>query len=639
MLGFSALSEAPISATAEVDDGSARAFVNLPTVDVTPAAPTVSASSNISVAAPEITVTAPEPTASGSAITEVQANTIALTPAESVATGAGEATFSDLIDVGITAPEETLSVGSLVSVQSNTLTITAPEPTAFIASNASAESNTVTVTAPESQGSVDVTAIARLSPIQTGDEALGGFYAGDIYDSYEDKTVSLIVAPRDSGTDLLQWKTSDTTTSALYPLENGFVTTYQINNSQHPAANFTANLNINGYTDWYLPAQSELITVFNALGPRITSAPDFQNGGSQAFQPTLYWTTREDWINDLWDAARMVDFDRATPNTSPQYFLGFKTSNRYVRAIRRVDADVFASPLQQVTPPQAEATVSSAVIKNVVVDTVNVITPTVSATGVSTVITNVDFPSVSVTAPTVEATASSTIEVASNQISVSAAEPTITGNAEASVTSNTVQVSEPEATPLTGIGGTGNAQTIPDVTVSAPGVIGSVNVIADTANQSITVSAPISEADGIEQVIISADAPEIQVVPAESTQSSDSIASTQPSEVIVTTPEPTPSADVNTSDSLPTITVSPAIAVAASDRVLVEIDLPTIQVTAPEAEFGISSQTDAQRATVNLEAPEAFAFIFNPDADRTIIVAAEDRDIEIAFENRTIVVT
>jgi len=244
MLGFSALSEAPISATAEAQaplvvvpvgaigaspigvyaigqasvttggeagvNGSANA--DLPEITTASPEASVSASSTISIAAPEITVTAPEPTASGSAISEVQADTIALTPAESVATGAAEATFNDLIDVGITAPEETLSVGSLVSVQSNTITITAPEPnaTGVISVTASADSNTVTVTAPEAQSSVDATASAPISETlvfpKRGQGFKEGFFAG-IIDTTQDNIIDedyyqsgqrygLIVSPR-----------------------------------------------------------------------------------------------------------------------------------------------------------------------------------------------------------------------------------------------------------------------------------------------------------------------------------------------------------------------------------------------------------------------------------------------------------
>ena len=202
MLGFSALSEAPISATAEaqlplvivpigaigaspigvyaigqasittggtgVSDGDASAA--LVVVNVSSPAPTVSASSvasetgftitvsapeatlsvsvTASVTIPEITVTAPASTETGSAISEAQAATIALTPAEAAVTGAAEATFADLIEIGITAPTSEAQAPVTALAQSNTIVVTSPEPSVTTSSTANPASNTINVFTP-----------------------------------------------------------------------------------------------------------------------------------------------------------------------------------------------------------------------------------------------------------------------------------------------------------------------------------------------------------------------------------------------------------------------------------------------------------------------------------------------------------
>jgi hypothetical protein len=98
--------------------------------------------------------------------------------------------------------------------------------------------------------------------------------------------------------------------------------------SDHPAAQYCANLDINGFNDWHLPAPDELeicyrylkptaqsnytssISLHNATNgtnpnstpvgsgytsgsPSQTGVSDFQSGGSQAFEPTYYWTSME----------------------------------------------------------------------------------------------------------------------------------------------------------------------------------------------------------------------------------------------------------------------------------------------------------------------------------------------------------
>lgn len=102
---------------------------------------------------------------------------------------------------------------------------------------------------------------------------LGQFYCGGYYTG----TISspgnyyLIVAPNATGCANCKWKTNNTSTgncsNATCNDNNGYWNTFTyLNNSDHPAGNWTATRSIGGFSDWYLPARNELNVLYANSG-------------------------------------------------------------------------------------------------------------------------------------------------------------------------------------------------------------------------------------------------------------------------------------------------------------------------------------------------------------------------------------
>jgi len=196
----------------------------------------------------------------------------------------------------------------------------------------------------------------------------GGFYAGKI--RYQGIIWYLIVAPRATGasgtgytlTTEYAWKPAQTNTNGTRSEINGqgntaLMVTAGIAN--HPAGQFCTTLNINGFTDWYLPARLELDAAYKTLKPTTdanitswginpylippqttnhatgdpaqTTVTDFQSTGSEPFVGDLHWSSTEASSTAAW----RLDFINGGQNTST------KVTPRRVRAFRRV-----ISPIQ-----------------------------------------------------------------------------------------------------------------------------------------------------------------------------------------------------------------------------------------------------------------------------------------------------
>jgi hypothetical protein len=173
-----------------------------------------------------------------------------------------------------------------------------------------------------------------------GDAYEGGFFAGFISSTANGvATHGLIVAPRATGATgagytlptNLQWKTANTTTAnTTSPFDGAANTAAMVTAgiANHPAAQFCVNLNIGGYSDWYLPARYELDIAYENLKPTTTSnstswgindysvpkrtvnrtagAPAqtsiaaFQSTGSEPFVAGLHWSSTEDSASNAW---------------------------------------------------------------------------------------------------------------------------------------------------------------------------------------------------------------------------------------------------------------------------------------------------------------------------------------------------
>ena len=203
-------------------------------------------------------------------------------------------------------------------------------------------------------------------PAVIGEPFGGGYFAGYISHTADgNATHALIVAPRATGatgtgytlTTMLTWKTTATTTASTTSVFDGVANTAAMVTAgiaDHPAAEFCKNLNIGGFTDWYLPARYELdIAYFNlkpgtgsnssSWGSNIYSVPrrDSNNTAAYPAQTTLtaFNTTAEAFVADAhWSSSEananngwLVTFASGLQSN------GFsKTTASRVRAFRRI---------------------------------------------------------------------------------------------------------------------------------------------------------------------------------------------------------------------------------------------------------------------------------------------------------------
>lgn len=212
-----------------------------------------------------------------------------------------------------------------------------------------------------------VNVFTRFNP-NIGDFVEGGYFAG--YMNYNSKTYAIIVAEASSGESLKSYRTSNTasTTKSYY---DGYQNTYgESDPSSHLAIAWAKALNINGYTDWYIPAAYELMLIYKNLKPTTnnnntnnvtsfgigcgtvsaganpysdpvtpaytstvptkTTVNAFQDpSGAERFQSAYYGTSTENCaLNTNYESFRFTNGFRSLPS---------KTDQLRVRAIRRVE--------------------------------------------------------------------------------------------------------------------------------------------------------------------------------------------------------------------------------------------------------------------------------------------------------------
>lgn len=162
-------------------------------------------------------------------------------------------------------------------------------------------------------------------PVTLGDcdPAWGGFYMGTILTS--GASYYLFVAPNATGCACCQWKTSQTSTSGTCSLDDGYANTYPaLENSTHPAGNWTATRTIDGFSDWYIPSIDELEVFYNNGGGEGSGDP-LPSGEDFAIARD-YWSSTE---NNSRFACSLGFFSGSRGGT-------LKDSTYRVRAVRRV---------------------------------------------------------------------------------------------------------------------------------------------------------------------------------------------------------------------------------------------------------------------------------------------------------------
>jgi hypothetical protein len=134
-----------------------------------------------------------------------------------------------------------------------------------------------------------------------------------------------------------------------------------MNDSDHPAAQWTRSLDIGGFTDWYLPSKDELEICYRSFKPDTaanytgnpygfpngynansspigaaytdsvpgqTSVTSFRIGGSEVFNAAWYWTSTEFTLSSTKSWVR--NFSNGFEDFNS------KSGTNWVRAVRRV---------------------------------------------------------------------------------------------------------------------------------------------------------------------------------------------------------------------------------------------------------------------------------------------------------------
>jgi len=172
---------------------------------------------------------------------------------------------------------------------------------------------------------VKVTIDVPFEPTTLGEAGGGGFYMGTI--AAAGTTYYLVVAPNATGCAFCQWKTSNTSTSGTCSFDDGYANTYPaLENSTHPAGNWTATRTIGGFSDWYLPAIDELEVFYNNGGG---NGPGDPLPSGEDFAIDCYWASTEpEFLSN--DVCYLNFFDGTRGSTY------FRDDTRRVRAVRRV---------------------------------------------------------------------------------------------------------------------------------------------------------------------------------------------------------------------------------------------------------------------------------------------------------------
>lgn len=142
-------------------------------------------------------------------------------------------------------------------------------------------------------------------------------------------SIEILIIADKSAEASLQWKTSNTSTSGTSSQTDGWANTNAMNNTSHPAAKYCRDYRGGGFSDWYLPAKSELNLFWLNIAPGNSATPiAFQTGGAQALAvPTYYWSSTENSALTAWRQR----FSDGSQNSN-----GYKDYSWLVRPVRRL---------------------------------------------------------------------------------------------------------------------------------------------------------------------------------------------------------------------------------------------------------------------------------------------------------------
>lgn len=152
-----------------------------------------------------------------------------------------------------------------------------------------------------------------------GTETQGGFFAGFI--KVDDKQYGVIVSPKATGERTGIWGERGKEIPAT-DIADGLANTKAMAEAGSEIATWALDLEINGYSDWYIPSRDELEVMYRSLKPtdrknfcsfkdgeNISSAPlggpytsesptqteatAFKEGREEAFEPAWHWSSTQ----------------------------------------------------------------------------------------------------------------------------------------------------------------------------------------------------------------------------------------------------------------------------------------------------------------------------------------------------------
>jgi hypothetical protein len=159
--------------------------------------------------------------------------------------------------------------------------------------------------------------------LQIGTFFQGGTYVGNI--TVSSVTYGIVLSPESSFGYNLQWKTTNTPTPGTQSLDDGWTNTNNMNDANHPAAQYVRSLTTNGYNDWYLPSHNEYEFLIKPLWDNSIPINYYEYGPGSAF-----WSSSESPFSS--------DFVTAPYTLSDRMFMtSYERTETFVvtRAVRR----------------------------------------------------------------------------------------------------------------------------------------------------------------------------------------------------------------------------------------------------------------------------------------------------------------
>ena len=174
-----------------------------------------------------------------------------------------------------------------------------------------------------------------------GFETEGGYFAGII--NINGQKFGIAVSPKEGELIDQIWGDPGTVIEGASSPFDGQANTQAMAAAGSEMAKAIQALNINGHTDWYLPARDELELVYRTLKPTTeenwthrhgenpssippghaytpetptqTTTPDFQKGGPQALEEAWYWSSTQCSAHNAWSQ----NFEVGAQLSGPKY--------------------------------------------------------------------------------------------------------------------------------------------------------------------------------------------------------------------------------------------------------------------------------------------------------------------------------